>query len=134
MTKTAVKKEQKLYFWDWSRVQDPGARFENMVACQLLKYCHLMEDTEGFDMDLRYVRDTDKREVDFVVLQDGQPLFAVESKRSDTTPSPSCRYFRERTPIPAFYQVHSGTKDFGHAETDVRVLPFLTFCAERSMP
>jgi len=130
----AVKKEQKLYFWDWSRVQDPGARFENMVACQLLKYCHFMEDTEGFDMDLRYVRDTDKREVDFVVLQDGHPLFAVESKLGDTTPSPSCRYFRERTPIPAFYQVHSGTRDFGRAETDVRVLPFLAFCIERSMP
>jgi predicted AAA+ superfamily ATPase len=33
----AVKKEQKLYFRDWSRIADPGARFENMVACHLLK-------------------------------------------------------------------------------------------------
>jgi hypothetical protein len=35
----AVKKEKKLYLWDWSAVADPGARFENLVACQLLKYC-----------------------------------------------------------------------------------------------
>ena len=43
----AVRKERKLYFWDWSRVEDPGPRFENMVAGHLQKYCHLVEDTEG---------------------------------------------------------------------------------------
>jgi predicted AAA+ superfamily ATPase len=36
----AVKKEQKLYLWDWSQVEDEGARFENMVASHLLTYCH----------------------------------------------------------------------------------------------
>ena len=33
----AVKKEQKLYMSDWSQVRTPGERFENFVACQLLK-------------------------------------------------------------------------------------------------
>jgi hypothetical protein len=51
-----------------------------MVACQLLKYCHFVEDTEGHAMELRFLRDTDKREVDFVVLRDRQPIFAVECK------------------------------------------------------
>jgi hypothetical protein len=55
-----------------------GARFENLVASQLLKYCHLIEDTEGHAMELRFLRDTDTREVDFVVLKDRKPLFAVE--------------------------------------------------------
>ena len=64
----AVRKEKKLYFWDWSRVADRGARFENMVAGHLLKYCHYVEDTQGHEMELRFIRDTDKREVDFVVL------------------------------------------------------------------
>lgn len=36
----AVKKEQKLYLWDWSVIESPGARFENLVASHLLKYCH----------------------------------------------------------------------------------------------
>ena len=51
-----------------------------MVAGHLLKYCHYVEDTDGYEMELRFIRDTDRREVDFVVLRDGQPEFAVECK------------------------------------------------------
>jgi predicted AAA+ superfamily ATPase len=130
----AVRKEKKLYFWDWSRVADPGPRFENMVAGHLLKYCHFVEDTEGHDMELRYIRDTDKREVDFVVLRDGQPEFAVECKTGDRQASPACRYFRERTPIPRFYQVHLGERSFGNAESDTLVLPFSAFCVTLGLP
>lgn len=78
----AVRKEKKLYFWDWSGVEAGGARFENMVAGHLLKYCHLVEDTEGHAMELRFLRDTDGREIDFVVLRDGRPEFAVEDRKS----------------------------------------------------
>ena len=46
----AVKKEAKLYLWDWSQVPGEGERFENLVASHLLKYCHFIEDTEGFKM------------------------------------------------------------------------------------
>ncbi|HSF19972.1 MAG TPA: DUF4143 domain-containing protein [Vicinamibacteria bacterium] len=79
----AVKKERKLYLWDWSSVEDQGPRFENLVASQLLKYCHWIEDTEGHSMELRYLRDTDKREVDFVVLREREPVFAVECKSGE---------------------------------------------------
>ncbi|RMH58068.1 MAG: ATP-binding protein [Candidatus Hydrogenedentota bacterium] len=128
----AVKKEQKLYLWDWSRVPDAGARFENMVASQLLKYCHLIEDTEGRRMELRYLRDTDKREVDFVVLCEGKPLFAVEAKAGERSVSTAVRYFSERTPIPKFYQVHLGHRYF--AKGKVTVLPFRKFCSVEKMP
>ena len=130
----AVRKERKLYFWDWSRVDDAGARFENFVAGHLLKYCHLIEDTEGHAMELRFVRDTDGREIDFVVLRGGRPEFGVECKSGDRNAAPACRYFRERTDIPRFYQVHLGTADFGDADTGTRVLPFWTFCAELALP
>ncbi len=130
----AVKKEKKLYFWDWSRIDTPGTRFENMVACQLLKYCHFIEDTQGHQMELRYLRDTDRREVDFVVLRDGRAEFAVECKSGDRSAAPACAYFRERTQIPAFYQVHLGERDVGDALIGVRVLPFMTFCHELNMP
>ena len=130
----AVKKEKKLYFWDWSQVENHGLRFENLVASQLLKYCHLKEDIEGFKMELRFIRDTDKREVDFVVLQDGKPLFAVESKTGEKTKSTSAAYFRARTDIPRFYQVHLGTKDYGDEGKDTRVLPFTKFVRELSLP
>jgi len=124
----AVKKEQKLYLWDWSLVHDRGARFENMVASHLLKYCHFVEDTEGWAMDLRYIRDTDGREVDFVVLKDSKPLFAVECKVGERTINKAIPYFAQRTQIPQFYQVHMGEADYEKA--GVRVLPFATFCRE----
>ncbi|MEI8123342.1 MAG: ATP-binding protein [bacterium] len=130
----AVKKEKKLYFWDWARVENPGARFENMVACHLLKYCHFIEDTQGYAMELRYIRDTDKREIDFVVMRDGQAEFAVECKSGDRDASPACRYFRERTDIPRFYQVHLGERDFGNPESGTRVLPFSSFCRDLGLP
>jgi predicted AAA+ superfamily ATPase len=128
----AVKKEQKLYLWDWSAVADPGPRFENFIAAQLLKYCHFIEDTEGFRMDLRFLRDTDKREVDFVVLKDNQPLFAVECKTGEKDINPALFYFMERTRIPEFYQVHKGKKDF--EKKGIRVLPANIFCKKLQLP
>ncbi len=128
----AVKKEQKLYLWDWSTVADPGPRFENFIAAQLLKYCHFIEDTQGFRMDLRFLRDTDKREIDFVVLKDNQPLFAVECKTGEKDINPALFYFTERTRIPEFYQVHKGEKDF--EKKGVRVLPAHTFCKKLQLP
>ena len=128
----AVKKETKLYFWDWSQVPGKGERFENLVACQLLKYCHHQEDTEGYRMELRFIRDTDRREVDFVVLRDHRPLFAVECKSGEKAPSPAIEYFRQRTDIPEFYQVHRGRRDFVLGGT--RVLPFPAFCEELGLP
>lgn len=128
----AVKKEAKLYFWDWSQTPSPGARFENLVACHLLKYCHHIEDTQGYAMELRFIRDTDRREVDFVVLRDRQPEFAVECKTGERSPSPAIDYFRQRTTINDFFQVHLGTRDFISNRT--RVLPFQRFCQELSLP
>lgn len=128
----AVKKEQKLYLWDWSVVPEQGPRFENFIASLLLKFCHFREDTEGYSMELRYLRDTDKREVDFVVLEEGKPLFAVECKAGEKSIDPSIYYFMERTKIPRFYQVHPGESDF--EKNGVRVVPVHTFCKELHLP
>jgi len=128
----AVKKERKLYLWDWSSVEDDGPRFENLVASQLLKYCHWVEDTQGYSMELRYLRDTDKREVDFVVLRDRKPLFAVECKSGEKAVAPALRYFAERTSIPHFYQAHLGRKHFSSG--NITVLPFSRLCQELELP
>ncbi|MCC5816156.1 MAG: ATP-binding protein [Leptospira sp.] len=123
----AVKKLQKVYLWDWSQVEDKGARFENLVAGHLLKYCHFIEDTKGYTMELCYLRDTDGREIDFVVLQNKKPIFAVECKSGDKDISKHIGYFRDRTAIPAFYQVHNGSASWGTPEQGC-VLPFREFC------
>lgn len=128
----AVKKEQKLYLWDWSQIESPGIRFENMVGSHLLKYCHYLEDVEGYKTELRFLRDTDKREVDFVVLKNKKALFAVECKQGEKQLSPHIRYFKERTNIPNFYQVHMGQT---HQQVDdqISILPFEAFCKETGL-
>ncbi len=128
----AVKKERKLYLWDWSMVEEPGPRFENLVASQLLKYCHSVEDTEGWPLELRYLRDTDRREVDFVVLRKRKPIFAVECKTGERTAAPALSYFAERTGIPRFFQVHLG--DAHHEHGKITVLPFARLCEELALP
>jgi hypothetical protein len=128
----AVKKERKLYLWDWSMTPEGSPRFENFVASQLLKYCHFIEDTEGHAMELRFLRDTDGREVDFVVLKSRKPIFAVECKSGERAVSPGIRYFAERTSIPRFFQVHLGDRHFESGA--VTILPFRTFCRELKLP
>lgn len=128
----AVKQANKLFLWDWSEIESPGPRFENLVASQLLKLCHFLEDTKGHRMELRYLKDVDGREIDFIVLQDRKPIFAVECKTGEKSISPHIKYFAERTTIPKFYQVHLGKKDYGSPETG-RVLPFTTFCKELNL-
>ncbi len=83
-------------------------------------------------MELRFLRDTDRREVDFVVLRDRVPLFAVECKSGERAISPAIRYFAERTNIPRFFQVHLGDR---HFETGSgAVVPFRRFCLDLVLP
>jgi hypothetical protein len=102
------------------------------VASQLLKYCHWIEDTEGHSMELRFLRDTDRREVDFVVLRNRKPLFAVECKSGEKSIGAAVHYFAERTPIPRFYQTHLGQRSFETGK--IRVLPFIRLCEELQLP
>jgi hypothetical protein len=76
--------------------------------------------------------DTDKWEIDFVVLRDRKPIFAVECKTGERAISQAIRYFAERTPIPSFYQVHLGDRHF--ARGNVTVLPFHRFCEDLGLP
>ena len=101
----SIKKEPKLYLWDWSEVEDPGNRFENMIAGHLLKFCHLLHDADGHRTELHFLRTIEKKEVDFLVTIDRKPWFAVEAKLTDREISPALRYFKDRLKIPFVYQV-----------------------------
>jgi predicted AAA+ superfamily ATPase len=121
-----VKKTPRLYFWDWGGLENRGAAFENFVASHLLKYCHFIEDTIGDEMQLCYLKDVEGREIDFVVLKNRKPLFAVECKAGDRAASPHLRYFKKVTSIPYFYQVHMGSKHV-RLEDNIEIIPFLEF-------
>jgi len=120
----AARKERKLYMWDWSVCDKESARFENLVASNLLKYCHLAEDNEGDRMELMFVRDSMQRELDFVVVRNHKPEFAVECKTGEHGLSRNIPYFAQRTTIPHFYQVHMGSTDCEYAACRARILPF----------
>lgn len=85
----ALKKEGKIYLWDWAEVEEPAARFENLVASHLLKACHFWTDSGYGTFDLHYLRDKQKREVDFLLTRNRKPWLAVEAKLSDLQPSSS---------------------------------------------
>lgn len=102
----AVKQEQKHYHYDWSVVPGEAARFENLIASHLLKWVHWQLDSEGRELELRYFRDVDKREVDFVVVERRRPVLLVEVKLTAGSPDPSLRYLKQRFPAAPAYQVH----------------------------
>lgn len=119
----AVKQAQKLYLFDWSLVPAGPARFENLVAGHLLKWVHHQQDVEGRDLELRYFRDRDGREVDFVVVEGGYPILLVEAKSGDESIDTSLRYLRAKFPESAAWQISlAGKKDFQSPE-GIRVAP-----------
>ena len=123
-TLRSLKKEKKVYMCDWSVCSDESARYENMVASHLLKFCHLWEDARGEEMALQFIRNAQGKEIDFVVVKNQKPWFAVECKTDDRQLSKQISYYAERTNIPHFFQVHLGSKDYIIKEHRAIVLPF----------
>jgi predicted AAA+ superfamily ATPase len=101
----SLKKEAKLYLWDWSEINDEAVRFENCVASHLLKLTHFLQDYEGYKANLYFLRSAEKKEVDFLLTIDEKPWFAIEAKMNDTNVSSSLYYFKEKLQIPFCYQV-----------------------------
>jgi len=121
----AVRKEQKHYHFDWTLVPGEAQRFENLVASHLLKWVHFRQDTEGLDLELRYFRDRDGREVDFVVVDGGRPRLLVECKWSDAEVDRGLRYLKQRFPEVEAWQVSAvGRKDY-RTPDGIRVAPAL---------
>jgi predicted AAA+ superfamily ATPase len=119
----ALKKEAKYYLWDWTEITDEGARFENLIASHLLKFCHYYEDVFGISAELYYVRDTLKREVDFLVVWEKQPWLLVEAKAGPEKKLPSLVTFAEALQVQHRFQVcrESGI-DYADRSSGVRTL------------
>ncbi len=101
----AIKKEPKLYLYDWTSIDDLGARFENLIAFHLLKWMHFQQDYNGLDVELRYFRDVNRNEVDFVVLQDGHVKQLIECKVRSRDVNPALRMLKKRFPDARAIQV-----------------------------
>ncbi len=107
----SLRKEGKLYLWDWSEVEQPGPRYENLVGGHLLKACHFWTDTGEGAFELFYLRDKEKREIDFLITRDRKPWLAVEAKLADRAPSSHWAAFaRHLRNIPFVQLVAKATK------------------------
>jgi hypothetical protein len=101
----ALRKEPRWYLRDWSGLAEPGKRFETLCACHFLKAVEGWSDLGLGAFELRYIRDSEGREVDFVVVRDGKPWFLVEAKLSDDSPSPALKHFQSATGAAHAFQI-----------------------------
>lgn len=102
----SIRKQPKIYLWDWSLITDKGFRYENFVAAHLLKAVHFWTDLGYASYGLHFLRDKEKREVDFLVTRDKKPFFLVEVKSSATNQiSPTLEYFQQQTGSKHAFQI-----------------------------
>lgn len=124
----SLRKEPKLYLWDWSTISSDGARMENMIASHLIKFTHLLQDEQGLRVEMRYLRDRDGHETDFLVTHEKKPWFAVEVKSGQTTPDQNLLYFKDRLRIPHCYQLTT-EKNIAREEQGVHIISANRFLA-----
>lgn len=116
-------KDPKVYMWDWSLVADKGQKHENFIASHLLKAVHFWTDDGFGQFELHYLRDKDKKEVDFLVTKDQAPWMMVEVKSSVREPlSKSLHHFQKQLNVPYVFQV---VMDGDFTETDCFDTPFV---------
>jgi predicted AAA+ superfamily ATPase len=105
-----LRREAKVYLFDFTEIDAAGDRFENVVALHLLKLVDAWNDRGHGDFALWYVRDKERREVDFLVTERRRPYLLLEAKLDDEQPTPALRYFRDRLrPRHAVQLVREGT-------------------------
>jgi hypothetical protein len=103
----SLRKQPKVYLWDWSLVSEVGgARYENLVASHLLKSVHWWTDRGLGNFGLYFLRDKAGREVDFLVVKDNMPWFLVEAKTSSARDiHPALAHFQHQTGARHAFQV-----------------------------
>ena len=97
----AIQKERKVYLWDAPRIEEPAARFENMVAMELRRAVTSWDDLGYGQFSLHFVKNKEQQEVDFLIANGRKPVVLIEAKTSDTQPSSTLRKFQNALSVPA---------------------------------
>lgn len=77
----SIKKEKKLYLYDWTCIPEESYRFENYVAVELKSTISLWNDL-GNQFELYYLRTREGKESDFMITKDQRPWLIIEVKSS----------------------------------------------------
>lgn len=126
----ALRREGKVYLFDFTTIDDPARRFENLVAIHLRKLCDAWTDWGYGDFRLSYVRDKEGHEVDFLIADGARPHALVEAKLTETSIDPSLVYYRDRLrPLHAVQVVRQGVRSRTGGANNVMCLPASWFLA-----
>ena len=125
----SLKKDKKIFLYDWSPIESEGPRFENMVACHLKKMVDFYNDTGQSNLNLNYLRNKDKNEVDFVILEKGKPLVSIEVKINDLNLDLTFLKFRKKQSFPHIQIVRVPKVFRVYKEYDAAVISFENFFA-----
>jgi predicted AAA+ superfamily ATPase len=107
----AIRKERKTYLLNYAVIRNPASRFENMVAMELLRAVSNWNDIGHGSFSLHFIRNKEKREVDFLIADGRRPVLLVETKISGTQASPDLIKFQQRLGVPAVQLTNEG-EDF----------------------
>lgn len=101
----SLRKEPKWFLRDWGGIEDEGNKAETFIGCHLLKAVEGWTDMGFGQFQLAYLRDKRQREVDFVVVRDGNPWFLVEVKQRDESIGNALRHYQAQIKAPFAFQV-----------------------------
>lgn len=104
----SIKKEAKYYFYDWTFAEKKGARFENMLAVMLLRLVNRFNELGLGNYELRYVRNKEKEEIDFLIIKNNKPFALLEAKENEIDIPKAAHYFNRALKVP-YYQLVNNT-------------------------
>lgn len=129
-TKRTIKAAPKFYLYDILQIpkQEQASRIENLAALHLIKACHFWTDTAEGLFDLFFVRDKEKREVDFLITRDKKPWMLVECKSQSKNLSPHLSYYIDKLKTPLNFQLVKNTNyDKKYRTQNVRIMSYEKF-------
>ncbi len=97
----SILKQPKIYFYDYCLLNNLAVRFENIIAVELKRAVVNWTDFGLGNFDLFFIRNKDKKEVDFLITENNEPYIMIETKSSDTTVSKNLKLFQNLYNIPA---------------------------------
>jgi predicted AAA+ superfamily ATPase len=123
----SIKKEKKIYFWDWGIIEDKGKRFENFLAVQLYRTLSAWNEWGWGDFELFYIRTKDGRETDFLITNNKKPFILIESKFKNTNLDKNLAYFHKKLAPEYSFQIVFHDNYYKQISSNIFIMDIATF-------
>ena len=128
--KRVIHSQPKFYLYDILQIpkSEKSKRLENLTALHLLKACHFWTDTAEGLFELFFIRDKEKREVDFLITRDKKAFLLLECKSQSKNLSPYLTHYAEILKAPLNIQlIETKNYDRKYPLQNIRVLSYQKF-------